>query len=45
MLEKILKSKETKKLTKKEQKDILGGETSEPNCHDAIAEKIMLANF
>ncbi|MCR4031908.1 MULTISPECIES: hypothetical protein [Flavobacterium] len=39
MLEKILKSKETKKLTKKEQKNILGGETQEPNCHDAVVEK------
>lgn len=40
MLEKILKSKETKKLTKKEQKNILGGEFSqEPNCDNAVAEK------
>ncbi|WP_289664441.1 hypothetical protein [Flavobacterium panacagri] len=39
MLEKILKSKETKKLTKKEQKNILGGEyATEPNCDNA-AEK------
>lgn len=40
MLEKILKSKETKKLTKKEQKDILGAEyTAELNCDNAVAEK------
>ncbi|MFC4391940.1 hypothetical protein [Flavobacterium quisquiliarum] len=39
MLEKILKSKETKKLTKKEQKNILGGESTEPNCYNAVAEK------
>lgn len=39
MLEKILKSEETKKLTKKEQQNILGGDfTQEPNC-DAEAEK------
>jgi len=39
MLEKILKSKETKKLSKKEQKDILGDESSEPNCYNATADK------
>lgn len=39
MLEKILKSKETKKLTKKEQKNLLGGEASEPNCYNATADK------
>lgn len=39
MLEKILKSKETKKLTKKEQKNILGGESSESNCYNATADK------
>ncbi|MFC0777745.1 hypothetical protein [Flavobacterium sp. HJSW_4] len=40
MLEKILKSKETRKLTKKEQKNILGSEYSqELNCNDAGVEK------
>lgn len=40
MLEKILKSKETKKLSKKEQKNIVGGEySSEPNCYNATADK------
>ncbi|AOC94460.1 hypothetical protein [Flavobacterium sp.] len=40
MLEKILKSKETRKLTKKEQKNILGNEYSEDiNCHDTVVEK------
>ncbi|MCV2485890.1 hypothetical protein OD917_13215 [Flavobacterium sp. SH_e] len=40
MLEKILKSKETKKLTKKEQKNILIGEYSaELNCDDVTVEK------
>lgn len=40
MLEKILKSKETRKLTKKEQKNILGSEYSqELNCHDDAVEK------
>ncbi|MET3025218.1 hypothetical protein ABXT06_00930 [Flavobacterium sp. UW10123] len=41
MLEKILKSKETRKLTKKEQKNILGNEyLQELNCHDvAVVEK------
>jgi len=40
MLEKILKSKETRKLTKKEQKNILGSEYSqELNCNDTAVEK------
>lgn len=40
MLEKILKSKETKKLTKNEQKNILGGEfAEEQNCDKAVAEE------
>lgn len=40
MLEKILKSKETRKLTKKEQKNILGSEYIEEfNCHDVAVEK------
>jgi len=40
MLEKILKSKETRKLTKKEQKNILGSEyLEELNCHDTAVEK------
>jgi len=40
MLEKILKSKETRKLTKKEQKSILGSEYSqELNCNDTTVEK------
>lgn len=40
MLEKILKSKETRKLTKKEQKNILGTEYSEDfNCNDTAVEK------
>ncbi|BDU24406.1 MULTISPECIES: hypothetical protein [unclassified Flavobacterium] len=40
MLEKILKSKETKKLTKKEQKNILAGEYAlEPNCNNPADEK------
>ncbi|MDQ8011928.1 MAG: hypothetical protein REI96_05740 [Flavobacterium nitrogenifigens] len=40
MLEKILKSKETRKLTKKEQKNILGSEyLQEFNCHDTVIEK------
>ncbi|UWY29517.1 hypothetical protein [Flavobacterium sp. TR2] len=39
MLEKILKSKDTKKLTKKEQKNILGNDeySQEINCHDDVA--------
>ncbi|WP_347050093.1 hypothetical protein [Flavobacterium olei] len=45
MLEKILKSKETQKLTKKEQKRILGGDYSqELNCHDVTIENNILAN-
>lgn len=40
MLEKILKSKETQKLTKKEQKNILGGEyASDLNCNETAVEK------
>jgi hypothetical protein len=40
MLEKILKSKETRKLTKKEQKSILDSEYSQEfNCTDAGIEK------
>ena len=40
MLEKILKSKETRKLTKKEQKNILGTDYSEEiNCNDDAVEK------
>ncbi len=39
MLEKILKSKETQKLSKKEQKNILGGDYSqELNCDNAVTE-------
>ncbi len=40
MLEKILKSKETRKLTKKEQKNILASDYGQEfNCNDATVDK------
>lgn len=39
MLEKILRSKETIKLTKTEQKDIKNGNSPVLNCYNAAADK------